>query len=65
MSDNLRNMKIKDLRDLAIEKYVNIRDNEGKLMKKCQLIIDMIDRPDIFINPIPYGVRSERNSGIV
>jgi hypothetical protein len=57
-------MKIKELRNLAIKNYVNIRDDEGKLIKKYQLIIDMINRPDIFINPIPYCSRSERIKNI-
>lgn len=44
MSDDLCDMKIKVIRDLAKEKNVKIRDDEGKLKSKCQLIIDIIKK---------------------
>lgn len=44
MSDDLCNMKIKAVRDLAKEKNVNVRDSKGKLKSKCQLIIDVIKK---------------------
>jgi hypothetical protein len=44
MSDDLCDMKIKAIRDLAKDKNVKIRDDEGKLKSKCQLIIDIIKK---------------------
>ncbi len=44
MSDDLCDMKIKNIRDLAKEKNINLKDSKGKLKSKCQLIIDIIKK---------------------
>lgn len=54
MSDDLCDMKIKAIRDLAKEKNVNVRDSKGKLKSKCQLIIDIIKK--IYSSLLPEEV---------
>jgi len=55
MSDDLCNMKIKAIRDLAKEKNINVRDDEGKLKKKCILIIDIIKKKYMSEDEIDFG----------
>lgn len=44
MSDDLCDMKIKDIRNLAKERNINIKDSKGKLKNKCRLIIEIIKK---------------------
>lgn len=44
MSDDLCDMKIKDLRNLAKKKNIEVRDSKGKLKNKCKLIIEIIKK---------------------
>lgn len=44
MSDDLCNMKIKNLRNLAKENNINVRDDKGKLKNKCKLMIEIIKK---------------------
>jgi len=55
MSDDLCDMKIKDLRNLAKKKGVNIKDSKGKLKKKCILIIDIIKKKYMSEDEIDFG----------
>lgn len=44
MSDDLCDMKIKDLRNLAKKRNIEVRDSKGKLKNKCKLIIEIIKK---------------------
>ncbi len=44
MSEDLCRMKIKKLRDLALQNNVNIRDSNKKLKDKCRLLIEIVKK---------------------
>jgi len=43
------NMKVAELRTLAISKNINIKNQDNKLKKKCELITELITTPDEYI----------------
>lgn len=55
MSDDLCDMKIKDLRNLAKKKDINVRDSKGKLKNKCKLMIEIIKKKYMSDNEIDFG----------
>lgn len=55
MSDDLCDMKIKDLRNLANKKNINVRDSKGKLKNKCKLIIEIVKKSSMDDEEMDFG----------